>query len=770
MSPAHALDRYYLLLTFLVTVAYQMLGFAIAWTFRFDKITDFTGGSNFFILALMTLLMGGTFCAENLLASVFVMVWAARLAGFLLFRVLKRGSDSRFDEIRGHFFKFLGQIVWVWTVSSPVTIRNSPAVVDFNQSCRTPGYNGLDIAGIVIWALGWSIESTADITKYMWKSSNPPKNAIMRTSVWKWSRHPPYFGEILCWWGIWLLCISPATTHNVPASSRSALYGSIVSPLFTTVLLLFASGIPPAEKSQSSKFYALKQKAQEDPDNNAEGAEAWADYQDYVKSTSVLIMIPNFLYRPLPRFIKQTVLLDFPMYHSFDYEGKKMSATPTPSSEGSCKHGRGPVRKLSQFLKRRKSRKDLARSSESSTEPPPLPPKESIPVIASSFKYPMAHRHHQDRQRQISEPAPTYTHQWEIEMFDYTAPHRLAPAHSASASAAAAAREPPYPYNHPNFPYPNLHHHQPHLPSGHGHNGVGSGTPPPPSSPPPPLPPKKGGADGYSPTLRKQNTRTQPPAPEERARMRQAALRQREADEQRAEREERQRAVRRKQEREAEERALVEAEAARKAALQDELRYAAERKAREEREAREREEARLAEIRARKRAEQERRRKYTLELERWRREQAERAQGQVAEKEALRRRSEEAKRERVMRINEDAARGSSTGEGMCCGWVTMQTPESLAWKRRYFRFDLDKGSVAFYRAPHEMTRPMDTVALDGRVDRICEWWEGFEELEAIPHSFAVKFVDGQDWLMYADTSDEKDKLLMLVSESAGIII
>lgn len=44
MSPVEALDKYYLLLTLLVTVGYQMMGFAIAWTLQFDKITDFTGG------------------------------------------------------------------------------------------------------------------------------------------------------------------------------------------------------------------------------------------------------------------------------------------------------------------------------------------------------------------------------------------------------------------------------------------------------------------------------------------------------------------------------------------------------------------------------------------------------------------------------------------------------------------------------------------------------------------------------------------------------
>ena len=78
----------------------------------------------------MTLLMGNTYHARNIVASVFVMVWAARLAGmptvflnhqnnaltrflstfvgFLLFRVLKTGSDARFNDIRSHFFKFMG--------------------------------------------------------------------------------------------------------------------------------------------------------------------------------------------------------------------------------------------------------------------------------------------------------------------------------------------------------------------------------------------------------------------------------------------------------------------------------------------------------------------------------------------------------------------------------------------------------------------------------------------------------------------------------------
>lgn len=88
--------------------------------------------------------------------------------GFLLFRVLKTGSDTRFDDIRSHFFKFLGfwvgQILWVWVVSLPVTILNSPGVTPSRASQSKFG-TGTDIAGVVLWVVGWVIESLADIQK-----------------------------------------------------------------------------------------------------------------------------------------------------------------------------------------------------------------------------------------------------------------------------------------------------------------------------------------------------------------------------------------------------------------------------------------------------------------------------------------------------------------------------------------------------------------------------------------------------------------------------
>ncbi|KAL1747891.1 hypothetical protein HDZ31DRAFT_80051 [Schizophyllum fasciatum] len=321
MAPVYALDHYYLAITLLVTIGYQMLGFFIAWTLQFDKITDFTGGSNFFLLALLTLLIGNTFHARNIVASVLVMIWATRIAGFLLFRVLKMGSDARFDDIRSHFLKFLGQIIWVWVVSLPVTILNSPAVSDTRFGGSNPAFGtGRDIAGIVLWALGLIIETLADGQKFYYKSRKAvPKDQPMNRGLWAWSRHPPYFGEMLCWWGIWILCLSPTTKGSLSSSARAAQYGAVVSPLFTFFLLMFASGVPTAEKPTARKFYLMSHGPTSGPatglvTGSPNSLHAWTNYKAHLARTSVLIPLPPALYRPLPGWVKRTVLMDFPFY------------------------------------------------------------------------------------------------------------------------------------------------------------------------------------------------------------------------------------------------------------------------------------------------------------------------------------------------------------------------------------------------------------------------------------------------------------------------
>jgi len=123
------------------------------------------------------------------------------------------------------------------------------------------------------------------------------------------------FPRILCWWGIWTLTISPSTDGTLPSSAKAAQYGAVVSPLFTMFVLLFFSGIPTAEKPQARRAYL--------------GGDAGAreEYRAYLDETSILIPLPPALYRPLPKIVKRTILLDFPFYQ-FDESEAVGDTTP----------------------------------------------------------------------------------------------------------------------------------------------------------------------------------------------------------------------------------------------------------------------------------------------------------------------------------------------------------------------------------------------------------------------------------------------------------
>ena len=131
------------------------------------------------------------------------MLWGARLSAFLLFRIIKTGKDDRFDDKRDKFFPFLGfwvfQMIWVWTVSLPVTILNSPNVTQFPQ----PDFGtGRDIAGVIFFGVGFISESVSDIQKYIFRSKPENKGKVCDVGFFTWSRHPNYFGEIIIQFGM----------------------------------------------------------------------------------------------------------------------------------------------------------------------------------------------------------------------------------------------------------------------------------------------------------------------------------------------------------------------------------------------------------------------------------------------------------------------------------------------------------------------------------------------------------------------------------------
>ncbi|KAH6711349.1 hypothetical protein BKA61DRAFT_521979 [Leptodontidium sp. MPI-SDFR-AT-0119] len=297
----HVLDDYYLAITLLITIGYQLFFFAIAFSLKFDKLTDFAGGTNFVVLAIITLAFSGHHHARQIVTSLFIMIWGARLSAFLLFRIIKTGKDDRFDDKRDHFFKFLGfwifQMFWVWTVSLPVTVLNSPNVTQYPQ----PDFGtGRDIAGVVLWSIGIIMESVSDVQKYLFKVKQSDKSAICDKGFFNWSRHPNYFGEITIQFGIYMIAVSPAANGYVRGQAYKALYATILGPFFLTILLMFVSGLTLQERPGAKKRYEK---------NNH-----WEKYSRYLNRTSILIPFPPQIYSKLPTIIKRTIFLEFPIY------------------------------------------------------------------------------------------------------------------------------------------------------------------------------------------------------------------------------------------------------------------------------------------------------------------------------------------------------------------------------------------------------------------------------------------------------------------------
>jgi len=283
----------------IVTVAMQFTFFLVACTCKFDKVTDFAGGTNFVVLAVLSLVLGETYSVRQIVLTSCVVLWGLRLSGYLLYRIIKIGEDDRFDDKRADPLKFaifwIFQAIWVFTVSLPVMFVNAP-------SSAAPAYDSwtvMDVAGLAMFGLGLLVEAVADIQKFNFRNDPANRGRWCAVGLWSWSRHPNYAGEICLWWGVFLV-----STSIVEGTQ----WTGILSPLFTSFILLFFSGIPLLEAKADGRFRSSP------------------DYVEYKRSTSPLLLLPPALYRALPSPVQLLFCCEFPIYNKLEEERGGLTA------------------------------------------------------------------------------------------------------------------------------------------------------------------------------------------------------------------------------------------------------------------------------------------------------------------------------------------------------------------------------------------------------------------------------------------------------------
>lgn len=222
----------------LVVLVYMTLLFGAALVRRDNSIADIAWGPGFVIVALTALAATQNITARPLLATVLITVWGLRLGIHIFLRNKGRGEDFRYAAWRktwGRWFiprsylqVFLLQGLFLLAVSSSV-------IVIFFASESALG--ALDIAGLSVWLLGFFFEIVGDRQLARFRKDPGHRGRIITSGLWRWTRHPNYFGEATMWWGLFLIALP------VPGGALA-----VVSPVAITVLLRWVSGVPMLEK------------------------------------------------------------------------------------------------------------------------------------------------------------------------------------------------------------------------------------------------------------------------------------------------------------------------------------------------------------------------------------------------------------------------------------------------------------------------------------------------------------------------------------------
>ncbi|KAI9851297.1 MAG: hypothetical protein M1838_004033 [Thelocarpon superellum] len=204
---------------------------------------------------------------RQVVLSAAVTIWAARLGTFLFQRIMKDGSDSRFEEIRKSpprfAVAFFAQATWVSLCLMPVLAVNS---IPQNLLATLPFLMTTDVLGILLYTGGFAFEATADWQKDRWvqaKREKKHEEAFLTHGLWSKSRHPNYFGESTLWTGIATLSagVLLSSAGQLGMGLASSPWGRVaalgmagVSPAFVTLLLLKVSGVPLSEKKYDQKY------------------------------------------------------------------------------------------------------------------------------------------------------------------------------------------------------------------------------------------------------------------------------------------------------------------------------------------------------------------------------------------------------------------------------------------------------------------------------------------------------------------------------------
>ena len=225
----------------LVVLGYMTLIWIVSVLQVDTSIVDIFWGLGFVVLALFYFWQTEGAVTRSTLIATLVLIWGLRLSVYIAVRNHGRGEDARYARwreqagknwwLRSFFTVFLLQGLLMWIISLPLL---------------TAQYYGqpeqitvLDIVGVVLWLAGFLFEAVGDWQLYRFKQDPANKGKVFDQGLWRYTRHPNYFGEFLIWWGYFAIAVAAGPIYVV------------VSPILMSILVMNVSGVTLLESSLS---------------------------------------------------------------------------------------------------------------------------------------------------------------------------------------------------------------------------------------------------------------------------------------------------------------------------------------------------------------------------------------------------------------------------------------------------------------------------------------------------------------------------------------
>jgi len=238
---------------------YMSFVFVLAILLKNNSIVDIAWGIGFIIVSITGLIKTQNYSIETLIVNSLIWVWGLRLSIHIFIRNKGKKEDFRYNNWRKTWkYFYLRSFLQIFMLQGLILLIVSMPIIRVN-SYENYKIGIIQIIGILVFIIGFIFEVISDYQLLKFKEDSKNKGKLIKTGLWKYSRHPNYFGEALLWWGICIAAINNSENIYI-----------FLSPLLISLLLLFVSGVPMLEK----KF------------------KSYPEFEEYEAKTPVFI--PNF--------------------------------------------------------------------------------------------------------------------------------------------------------------------------------------------------------------------------------------------------------------------------------------------------------------------------------------------------------------------------------------------------------------------------------------------------------------------------------------------